>query len=69
MSHSFVLRQDGLIVAEVHGNNREACFREIMHYAVVYSQDGEKCTIEGVEQADWDAFLADVVIEPDEARH
>lgn len=53
--HSFRLRQDGTIVAEVYGTDREECFREIMHYAMVYGQDGP-CTIEGVEQADWDAW-------------
>lgn len=55
--HTFRLKQDGLIVAEVFGGDRQQCFADILHYAMVYWQDGP-CTIEGVNQEDWDAVFA-----------
>jgi hypothetical protein len=55
MTHSFRLKQDGVVVAEVSGADRQACFREIMHYALVYGQDGP-CTVEGVSPEDWNAW-------------
>lgn len=36
----FELLQNGLVVAETGSSNRENAFRDIMHYAAVYSQDG-----------------------------
>lgn len=48
--HNFRLRQEGIVVAEVWGADRTRCLREIMHYAMIYGQDGP-CTVEGVTEA------------------
>lgn len=57
MEHTFSLRQDGMIVAEVSGPDRERCLSEILHYAMVYGQDGP-CEIVGVSPEDWSAIKA-----------
>ena len=35
------LKQGGIIVAEAESSNKEDAEREIQHYALIYSQDGE----------------------------
>lgn len=35
------LKQGGIIVASVEGSDKEAVEKEIQHYALMYSQDGE----------------------------
>jgi hypothetical protein len=35
------LKQDGQIVAEVDAPTKEEAIREMQHYAMIYSQDGE----------------------------
>ena len=35
------LKQDGIIVAEVDAPTKERAIKEIQHYAMVYSQDGD----------------------------
>lgn len=35
------LKQDGMIVAEVDAPTKEGALKEIQHYAMMYSQDGE----------------------------
>ena len=35
------LKQDGLIVAEVDAATEEQAIKEIQHYAMMYSQDGD----------------------------
>jgi len=35
------LKQDGIIVAEVDAPTKEQANKEIQHYAMMYSQDGE----------------------------
>ena len=42
----FELVQRGIIVASAHGEDVEALRREIMHYAMMYAQDGP-CTVSG----------------------
>jgi len=37
----YQLKQNGIIVAEVDCNNDEQAKKEIQHYAMMYSQDGE----------------------------
>ena len=58
LDHIFNLRQDGMIVASVSGPDREQALREIMHYALVYSEDGP-CTVEGITDEDWKAILGE----------
>ena len=40
MMYEFELWQDGIMVASVVSKDREAAYRDIKHYAMVYSQDG-----------------------------
>jgi len=47
-----------MIVASVSGPDREQALREIMHYALVYSEDGP-CTVEGITDEDWKAILGE----------
>lgn len=44
--YEFELWQDGMMVAEVAGDDLNSCRREIMHYAMMYAQDGP-CQIRG----------------------
>ena len=37
----YQIRQDGIIVVEVDAQTDEIAQREIQHYALMYSQDGE----------------------------
>ena len=39
-SHKYRLLQDGLIVAFTEASTDEQAKREIMHYAMIYSEDG-----------------------------
>lgn len=38
--YRFEIWQDGMVVAEGSGSNRDAVRAEAMHYAMVYAQDG-----------------------------
>lgn len=39
--YKYQLKQNGIIVAEVDAPTDEIAQREIQHYALMYSQDGE----------------------------
>jgi hypothetical protein len=39
--YEFRLKQNGMVVAGVYSTGYEAAWREIIHYAMVYSQDDE----------------------------
>lgn len=39
-TYTFDLIQEGMVVASVTDSDEEQAFREIMHYACIYSQDG-----------------------------
>lgn len=53
----FKLIQNGITVAEVSGADRDECLREIMHYAMMYAQDGP-CSVRGASDADCEALRA-----------
>jgi len=40
-TYKFILVQDGIEVACVESSDRDRAFKEINHYAWIYSQDGE----------------------------
>lgn len=42
----FTLTQDGMEVARVESDDEARAVREIMHYAMMYGQDGP-CTVSG----------------------
>lgn len=46
------LWQGGMMVASAHGANFNDVYREIMHYAFVYAQDGP-CTVKGIPDDKW----------------
>jgi hypothetical protein len=56
--HSFKVKQRGKVVAEVDGPDRLRALREIMHYAMVYAQDGS-VSVDGVTPEDWEALNAE----------
>lgn len=52
--HTFEVVQNREIVAIVSGNDRERVLREALHYALMFSNEGQ-CTIAGVTPDDWEA--------------
>ena len=40
MMHGFGVFQDGIMVASSYCADRKVAYREAMHYALVYGQDG-----------------------------
>ncbi len=49
---TFNLRQGGIIVASATAEDTESARREVMHYAMIYSQDGP-VAVEGPVPDDW----------------
>jgi hypothetical protein len=46
--HRYEVWQEGLRVAVVIGSDQMAAFRDAMHYAMMYAQDGPMATVKGV---------------------
>ena len=44
----FTLTQDGMEVARVESDDEARAVREIMHYAMMYAQDGPPCVVDRV---------------------
>jgi len=45
------IKQNGIVVAQVESSNKEYVEKEIQHYALMYSQDGDVIIIRNYKQA------------------
>lgn len=57
--YRFDLEMDGIVVVTVDASTFDEARREIMHYAMLYAQDGGKCQIKGRDIAQLADLLRD----------